>query len=104
MNQLTYTESVFGNVSKTSLLVPHGSKQVYQEYYPWMNFKEINEFDDGKEVFIPSILTVRIDDIRYLLDNNSNASVGRQNKDLSGDIVIPESVVYNYCCPIKIGI
>ena len=56
---------------------------------------EINEFDDGKEVFIPSILTVRIDDIRYLLDNNSNASVGRQNKDLSGDIVIPESVVYN---------
>ena len=95
MNQLTYTESVFGNVSKTSLLVPHGSKQVYQEYYPWMNFKEINEFDDGKEVFIPSILTVRIDDIRYVLDNNSNASVGRQNKDLSGDIVIPESVVYN---------
>lgn len=95
INKLTYTESVFGNVSQATLLVPHGSKQVYQEYYPWMSFKEINEFDDGNDAFVPSILTVKINNIRYILDKNSNATVGRQNKDLSGDIIIPESVVYN---------
>lgn len=93
LDQLSYTESCFGNVSNTVLKVPKGSKQVYQEYYPWMSFSSIEEFDDGKGDFMPSRITTRIDNIRYILDG-SCATVGRQNKDLSGDIVIPSKVEY----------
>ena len=47
LDKLLYTESCFGNVSNATLRVPNGSKQVYQEYYPWMSFASIEEFDDG---------------------------------------------------------
>lgn len=93
MYNLTYSESCFGNVSETALRVPIGSKQVYQEYYPWMSFKSIEEFDDGLGEFVPSKVTTKIDGIRYVLDGAS-AVVGRQDKTLSGDIVIPSTVNY----------
>ena len=88
---LNYSESSFGNVSETTLRVPIGCKQVYQEYYPWMNFKSIEEFDDGNGEYTPTIITKKIDGIRYII-NNGKAKVGRQDKDLAGDIVIPSSV------------
>ena len=93
LDKLSYTESCFGNVSNTVLRVPNGSKQVYQEYYPWMSFSSIEEFDDGNGEFVPSKITTRIDNIRYILSGD-NATIGRQNKDLSGDIVIPPSITY----------
>ena len=86
LDNLSYTEACFGNVSNTELRVPKGSKQVYQEYYPWMSFKSIEEFDDGNGEFVPSKITTRIDNIRYILNGN-DAIIGRQNKDLSGDII-----------------
>ena len=93
MYNLTYSESCFGNVSEVTLKVPIGSKQVYQEYYPWMNFKNIEEFDDGLGEFVPSKITTKIDGIRYILDDAA-AVVGRQDKSLSGNIVIPSKVNY----------
>ena len=42
MDQLSFSESSFGDVSNTDLIVPKGSKQVYCEYYPWMDFKSIS--------------------------------------------------------------
>lgn len=35
-----------------------------------------------------------VDGIRYLIEGN-NAIIGRQDKELSGDIVIPTSITYN---------
>lgn len=94
LNSLSYTESCFGSVSNAVLRVPLGSKQVYQEFYPWMDFASIEEFDDGKGEFIPNNIVKRIDSIRYIFYDN-NAIVGRQNKDLAGEIVIPDTVVLN---------
>ena len=90
---LKYSESSFDNVSKTTLRVPIGCKQVYQEYYPWKSFNSIEEFDDGNGEYVPTIITTKIDGIRYVL-NNGTAKVGRQDKELSGDIIIPSSVAY----------
>lgn len=94
LDGLSYKESSFGSVENAVLRVPHGCKQVYQEYYPWMSFASIEEFDDGKEEYVPDKIVTRIDSIRYILLGN-NAIVGRQNKDLSGEIVIPDTVVYD---------
>lgn len=93
LDKLSYTESCFGSVSNVILRVPKGCKQVYQEYYPWMSFASIEEFDDGNEPFVPSKITTRINNIRYILSGDY-ATIGRQNKDLSGDIVIPSSVSF----------
>ena len=93
LEKLSYTESCFGSISNTILRVPKGSRKVYQEYYPWMSFASIEEFDDGNGEFVPSKITTRIDNIRYIL-NGDKATIGRQNKDLSGDIIIPSSVFY----------
>ena len=46
-DNLEYMDASFGNVQETDLIVPKGSKCIYQEYYPWMNFKSISEYDDG---------------------------------------------------------
>ena len=91
---LTYSESCFGDVSNVDLKVPTGCKQVYQEYYPWMSFKSIEEFDDGNGEYVPTRITKKIDGLRYIL-HEGKAKVGRQDKDLSGDIVIPSSIAYD---------
>lgn len=46
ITKISYTESCFGSVNNTSLYVPLGSKKIYQEYYPWMGFKEIIESEE----------------------------------------------------------
>lgn len=94
MYSMTYSDLSFGDVSKVNLIVPLGSKQVYEEYYPWRSFLSIEEFDDGSDPYTPSKITTTIDGVRYILDNGI-ATIGRQNKELSGDIVIPEYVEYN---------
>lgn len=43
---LNYTESTFANVSNVTLYVPEGSKDLYENYYPWKNFKAIKEYDE----------------------------------------------------------
>ncbi|MCR5160113.1 MAG: leucine-rich repeat protein [Prevotella sp.] len=55
----------------------------------------------ASERFEPDIITTRIDNVRYILKETAvgeevtrTATVGRQNTSLSGDIVIPASVVY----------
>lgn len=93
MEKLIYSNSSFGDVSNTDLIVPKGSKLVYQEYYPWLDFKSISEYDDGSAPFVPYKVTVRIDGVRYIIENGK-ATVGRQNKDLSGDIYIPSTITY----------
>jgi len=92
-DDLKYMDASFGNVQETDLIVPKGSKCIYQEYYPWIDFKSISEYDDGTEPVKPSKITTRIDRIRYIL-SNQHATIARQNKDLDGDIVIPEEVTY----------
>jgi hypothetical protein len=94
MDNLSFSDSSFGDVSNTDLIVPKGSKQVYSEYYPWMDFKSISEFDDNSVPFVPAKITTRINGIRYIL-KDGEAVVGRQNKDLDGDITIPSSIEYN---------
>ena len=93
MDNLSFTDDCFGTLSNCDLIVPKGSKQVYQEYYPWMNCKSITEYDDGSEPFIPTKLTVRINGVRYILKDGI-ATVGRQNKELTGTIIIPSQVTY----------
>lgn len=56
------------------------------------------------EHFEPAVITARIDNIRYILKETTStenpeekvytATIGRQNKSLDGDIVIPEKVAY----------
>lgn len=94
MDDLSYMDACFGDMSNTDLLVPKGSKQVYQEYYSWMTFKSISEYDDGSEAFVPTKITTGIDGVRYIL-KDGKATIARQNKEMSGDIIIPETVIYN---------
>lgn len=93
LESLTYTDDCFGDLTNCDLIVPKGSKQVYQEYYPWMDCKSISEYDDGSDPFVPTKLTVRIEGIRYILEGDK-AMIGRQNKDLYGTVVIPSQVSY----------
>ena len=92
-DNLEYMDASFGNVQETDLIVPKGSKCIYQEYYPWMDFKSISEYDDGTEPVKPNKIITRIYGIRYILANQ-HATIARQNKDLDGDIVIPETVTF----------
>lgn len=94
IDRLSFKSSTFGNVSKTNLIVPLGSKQVYQEFYPWMSFNSISEYDDGSEPFVPSKIIAHYNGIRYIIENGV-ATVARQNVELEGEVVIPEALEYN---------
>ena len=96
ITRINYTESCFGSVSNTELYVPQGSKYIYQEYYPWRKFKNITEFDDGHvgEPINPLEMMIIVDGLRYKITDDDNAQVARQDKSLSGDIIIPETVMY----------
>ena len=94
LDMLDYRNSNFGYVGDTELIVPLGSKQVYQEYYPWMEFRSITEYDDNSAPFVPTKQIVKVDNVRYIIENGA-ATIGRQNKELNGDIVIPEIINYN---------
>ena len=94
---ISYTESCFGNVNNTDLYVPEGSKYIYQEYYPWREFKSIVEFDDGHvgEPINPLEMMITVDGLRYKITDDGFAQVGQQdNSTLSGDIIIPEKISF----------
>ena len=95
ITKVSYTESCFGDVSDTELLVPIDSKVFYQEYFPWRKFKSITEFDDGHsgEPITPSSSIITFEGLRYKISDNGKAEVAQQdNSILTGDIVIPESI------------
>lgn len=94
MDQLSYMESTFGNVSNIDLIVPKGSKQIYEEYYPWKSFRSISEYDDGTGPFVPNYSIAHVEGIRYIIKNGI-AILARQDKELAGNIKIPASINYN---------
>lgn len=94
VRDIEYSESSFGKVSDCKLYVPIGSKLLYQEFYPWIDFASIDEIDDGQGEFIPDIKIAHINSVRYILSPNGTAIVARQNKDLDGEIHIPEIIEY----------
>ena len=50
LDALTYTESIFSNVSDVSLC-PRRHSNIYKEFYPWKNFKEIIEYKDQNDEY-----------------------------------------------------
>ena len=87
--------TAFGDMTNIDLLVPPGSKALYQEYMPWMNMHSITEFEGEAtgEALVPDQFHVTIDGIRYML-KNGEASVAIQPATLSGEVTIPEQVTY----------
>ena len=60
------------------------------------------EDESATERFEPEVITTRINHVRYILKETTEdevttrtATIGRQNTDLSGDIVVPASVEYD---------
>ena len=95
ITRVNYEESCFANVELMSLYIPTGTKFIYEEYYPWRGFGNIEEFDDGHsgEIVTPKEIIKKVDGIRYALYEDGTATVIQQDKDeLSGDIVIPEKL------------
>lgn len=58
MTKLSYSLNTFGTVDNAKLYVPKGSINVYQEYEPWSNFKTIQEFGEGSEIFKPEQINI----------------------------------------------
>ena len=84
----------FGDMTTIDLLVPKGSKVLYQEYFPWLNMHSITEYgEDTGEVLVPDQRHVTIDGICYML-KNGEAYVDIQPETLSGEITIPNMVTY----------
>nr|MCR5643391.1 leucine-rich repeat protein [Prevotella sp.] len=86
--------NTFGDMTNIDLLVPAGSKAVYQEYLPWMRMNSITEFgEETGESIVPDQRHVTIDDICYML-KDGEAQLDIQPETLSGEVVIPEQVTY----------
>lgn len=51
LDKLNYTESVFSNVSNVTLFVPEGTAELYNQFYPWKNFKEIVEYKNQNDEY-----------------------------------------------------
>ena len=84
----------FGDMSTVDLLVPAGSKALYQEYFPWMNMNSITEYgEDMGDALVPDQRHITFDGIRYML-KNGEAYVDIQPETLSGEVVIPDKVTY----------
>lgn len=92
----------FGDMTTVDLLVPKGSKVLYQEYYPWMNMHSITEYgEESGETLVPDQRHVTIGDICYMLkkvkvgeDEHWEAYVDIQPETLEGEITIPGQVNY----------
>ena len=93
LTKLSYSLNTFGTVDNAKLYVPKGSINVYQEYEPWSNFKTIQEFGEGSEIFKPEQINITDNGIKYILKDGF-ATIGRQNKSLKGCITIPSSIQY----------
>jgi len=72
-----------------TLYVPYISLSAYQATSQWQDWKSI-------EGFIPNIIPCTIDNLNYLLDTrDKTATLASQSTDLSGNIIIPSSVIYD---------
>ena len=79
-------ETVFFQLpSDAELIVPKGTKAVYQSTSGWNMFSKITEKD----------LLFEVNGIWYQEGENNSVSVTRGNIDYKGDIIIPERVTYN---------
>ena len=94
ITKIYYHDDCFGTVTDKNLLIPNGSKFIYQEYNPWRKFATIEEFDDGHtgEPITPSEFIATVDNIRYKINEDGSAVIVQQNETLTGDIIIPESI------------
>ena len=96
ITRVGYSSSCFGNVTNIDLYVPSDAVILYEENHPWRYFKSITGFDDGHtgEAIDPLYRIIEYDGLRYRLSGGVVA-VAQQDKSLSGDIVIPESITYD---------
>lgn len=88
----THDES-YNVYSMATLVIPDGTKNVYESTAGWSNFTTISAFS---EVTIDT--PVEIDGIWYILNNldlSAIATWNRSQTDYSGNIVIPSVVTYN---------
>ena len=88
ITKISYTELCFGNVSNTELYVPLGSKNIYQEYYPWMSFKEIIE----SEEITASIETARFKNNFSFILSKTIETISAEDKN---DIEVALAVYYS---------
>lgn len=51
MKNLSFTESVFDKetIANVDLYVPEGSKELYEKFYPWKEFRSITEYTDQND-------------------------------------------------------
>ena len=73
------------------MIVPAGTKAVYQSTNGWKNFTKIVEVGEGGVV--GSIF--ESNGIRYTIDENNTASLISPNEAISGALVIPNQVDFN---------
>ena len=87
------TPFAIGSIGETSitLIVPVGTKSVYQSTTGWSSFTKTVE--DGEGGVAGSIF--EIDGIRYTIGENNIASLTSANKAISGALVIPSQVEFN---------
>jgi hypothetical protein len=77
-----------GIPSDAELIVPKGTKSLYQEAAGWNKFTKITEAEFEVSEF-------SVDDIYYKVGENNTVSVTYGEVKYSGDVVIPEQVIYN---------
>ena len=88
-NLLSYAFSSY-TYNTAELVVPKGTKALYQATAGWNNFTKITEAEGEEEVSEFSV-----NDIYYKVGENNTVSVVKGEVEYSGDVVIPEQVTYN---------
>lgn len=99
-NNLNYTESAFSNVSNVDLYVPTGCKNLYNEFYPWKNFKSITEYNDENDSIQYNAYRISYVMPENLMNNNiSRSSMPLQSNiasvstyDIYKNVYIPSGV------------
>ena len=86
---LSYAFSSY-TYNTAELVVPKGTKALYQATAGWNNFTKITEAEGEEEVSEFSV-----NDIYYKVGENNTVSVVKGEVEYSGDVVIPEQVTYN---------
>ena len=87
-NPYAISNSVFEGIpSDAQLIVPKGTKAVYQATEGWNRFTNIVEAGSIEDVF-------EVNGIYYKIGENSIVAVTKGNTNYYGDIVIPSQVIY----------
>ena len=77
--------------NQATLIVPKGTKAVYQSTKEWSSFANIIETGDGGIVG----KTIEIDGVNYIIGENNTVSLTSNNQKYSGDFEIQSQVTYN---------